>query len=46
MLKTSTKITYFRYYGMIMAHLTVRVILYGHPEDGQITGRNMLVNLG
>jgi hypothetical protein len=28
-----------------VTHSTATVSLYHHPEDGQITGRNMLVNI-
>jgi len=27
-----------------VTHLTTTVSLYRHPEDGRITGQNMLVN--
>jgi len=29
----------------MVTHLTINVFLYHHPEDGRITGRNMLVNI-
>jgi len=30
---------------MMVTHLTAIIFLYDHPEDGRITGRNMLVIL-
>jgi hypothetical protein len=29
----------------MMTSLTTIALLYHHPEDGRITGRNMLVNI-
>jgi len=41
------KLYIFLHYGVIVIHLTTIVFLYHkhHPEDGRITGRNMLVNI-
>jgi len=37
----------FHYDGMVVTHLTTIVFLYQklNPEDGRITGRNMLVKI-
>jgi hypothetical protein len=40
-----TRVIHFYYYGVMVTHLTTTLFLYQkhRPEDGRVTGRNMLV---
>jgi hypothetical protein len=41
---TLTHIYIYIYNAVMVTHLTAIVFFYNYPEDGRITGRNMLVN--